>query len=192
MDLRRTRIGVIVLISRSRSSRSCRVVRELGWSCGVRPVSRVSMTRPYIDRGRYFGVVASRSGSCLSRAVGFRELPRRSLGGRLSLLLLLLLRNRERVPLSESGTVSKLGVVMFLHSLCLLLHQLMLKSIVLLSLHTLRLIQHHLLLNDLLVLGVDGTGEFGMFGNVTSRGLPVDHRDIFGGRGWIGDDKVIE
>jgi len=143
-------------------------------------VSRVSMTRPNIDRGRYFRVDASRSGSRLLRGVGFGELSRRSLGG--SLGLLLLLGTRKRVPLGESRTVSELGVIVFLHNLCLLLHQLMLKSIVLLSLHALSLIHHHLLLDDTLVLGVDGTGELSVFGDMSSCGLPVDHRDIFGGR----------
>ena len=137
------------------------------------------MTRPNIDRGRYFGVDASRSGSRLLRGVGFGELSRRSLGGSLGLLLL---GTRERVPLGESGTVSELRMIVFLHNLCLLLHQLMLKSIVLLSLHALSLIHHHLLLDDTLVLGVDGTGELSVFGDMSSCGLPVDHRDIFGGR----------
>ena len=154
------------------------------WSRSVSLESRMLRTRPFMDRRRYLGVDATRpdcpseSRSC--GAAGFRELARRGLGGRLGSCLGLSLRSGECVSLSERGTVEKLSAIVRFHDFCSFHHQLMLKSVVLLSLHILRSMHHHLLLDDILVLGVNGTGEFGMFSDMTIRGLVVDHCDIFG------------
>ena len=133
-----------------------------------------------LERGRHLGVDASpsvrllraRTTDVTGSSVGLLE----GLGSGLGSVVLGRVisggnwdTGRMKTP-SLSKVIPELGMIVHFRSVHSLLHQLLLKSPVLLSSHIVSLILVQLLLDDLLVLNMGYSSELSVFGNLTIRG----------------------